>query len=106
MVEKKTFPVPPRSMPVEWVSETYSVSRRTLAILVREGLVEIERDGSVTALSPEMIERVRMIMALRKDLGVNMAGIEIILRLRHQLLWYRNRSRGQTGESCIDIDLS
>ncbi len=105
MAEKKTPPVPGRSMPVEWVSETYAVSRRTLALLVREGLVEMEHKESGTALSPEMIERVRMIMALRKDLGVNMAGIEIILRLRHQLLWYRKRVRGSLDESCIDIDL-
>ena len=93
-------------MPVAWVTETYSVSRQTLSLLVREGLVEIEKEGSASFLRPEMIERVRIIMALRKELGVNLAGVEIILRLRHQLLWYRNRLRDFPEGSCIDSDLS
>ena len=93
-----------QSRPIEWVVETLDVSRRTLLDLIKEGLVDLERKGPEPVLSPEMIDRVRLIMTLRKDLGVNMAGIEIILRLRHQLIWYRNRSRDTANEGCIDID--
>jgi MerR family transcriptional regulator/heat shock protein HspR len=106
MVEKEYPEVPGRPMPVEWVTETFAVSRRTLSLLVREGLVEIEKEGAAPFLRPEMIERVRVIMTLRKELGVNLAGVEIILRLRHQLLWHRNRFRDSQSESCIDNDPS
>ncbi len=106
MVEKEFPKGPGRPMPVEWVTETYAVSRRTLSLLVREGLVEIEKEGTAPFLRPEMIERVRVIMILRKELGVNLAGVEIILRLRHQLLWHRSRLRDSPGEPCIDNDLS
>jgi MerR family transcriptional regulator/heat shock protein HspR len=97
-------PVPSRPMPVEWVVATYSIPRRTLALLVREGLIEVDPEDPHPTFRPEMIDRIRTILALRKELGVNMAGVEIILRLRQQLLWYRTRHSEPPPGSCIDME--
>ena len=78
-------------IPLDRVVEVYRIPRRTIRALVREGLLELEATP-LPSLRPEMVERVRLIMSLRRDLGVNMAGVEVILRLRHQLIWTRART--------------
>jgi MerR family transcriptional regulator/heat shock protein HspR len=106
MANKKarSLPAPGRSRSVEWVVSTYSISRRTVSLLIREGLVELDKSESVPAFRPDMVDRIRLILTLKKELGVNMAGVEIILRLRKQLLWYRARYGESSIDSCIDID--
>lgn len=95
---------PPRPVTVDWVVSTYSIPRRSVYLLAREGLVEIQPSESGPAIRPEMVDRIRLILELKRDLGVNMAGVEIILRLRQQLLWYQRRHGRDFGEPCIDID--
>ncbi len=104
MVDRQSRATPKDPMPIEWVMQALSISRRAIFLLEKEGLVEINQGKGGQVLSPAMIDRIQMILTLRNDLGVNMAGVEIILRMRHQLIWYRNRSRASSGDSCIDID--
>lgn len=89
-------------LPLDRVVELYRIPRQTLSYLVREGLLEIEKEPCAS-LRPEMVERVRLIVSLRRDLGVNMAGVEIILRLRHQLLWARSQKPHVYGEAWVDV---
>ncbi len=44
-----------------------------------------QRVGGSRVYSQEDLERIRMILNLTKDLGVNRAGVDIILRMRHRL---------------------
>ncbi|MDH4027427.1 MAG: MerR family transcriptional regulator, partial [Nitrospirota bacterium] len=50
----------------------------------REGLLSPKRVGGSRLYSREDVERIRMIVNLTKDLGVNRAGVDIILRMRRR----------------------
>ena len=54
---------------------------QTLRLYERVGLVCPERRGHIRMFSDEDIERVRQVLRLKQDLGVNLAGIEVILNL-------------------------
>ncbi|MDH4099058.1 MAG: helix-turn-helix transcriptional regulator [Nitrospirota bacterium] len=67
-------------------SEILEVHPQTLRQFEREGLVKPSRSqGNVRLYSEEDIERVRMILRLRRELGVNLAGIEVILGMREKM---------------------
>ncbi len=54
---------------------------QTLRLYERQGLVNPQRRGHNRMFSDADIERVRQILRLKQDLGVNLAGIEVILNL-------------------------
>jgi MerR family transcriptional regulator/heat shock protein HspR len=56
----------------------------------REGLVKPQRMGRNRLYSDRDIERLRQIQHYTQDLGVNLAGVEIILDLMEQLEILRN----------------
>lgn len=67
-------------------SEILEVHPQTLRQFEREGLVKPSRSqGNVRLYSEDDIERVRMILRLRRELGVNLAGIEVILGMREKM---------------------
>jgi MerR family transcriptional regulator, heat shock protein HspR len=67
------------------VSRILSVHPQTLRLYEREGLVTPHRTKRTRLYSQEDIERLSMILRLTRELGVNRAGVEIILRLRNRL---------------------
>lgn len=67
------------------VCEMFHIHPQTLRIYEREGLVHPQRVGGARRYSAEDIDRIRMILNLTKDLGVNRAGVDIILRMRHRM---------------------
>ncbi len=67
------------------VAEMFSVHPQTLRLYEREGLLQPQRVGGARLYSQEDIERIRMILGLTKELGVNKAGVDIILRMRRRL---------------------
>lgn len=72
---------------VEEVLETTGVSRRRLRVYEEVGLVTPTR-GEDTALlyTEESVETVRRIQRLRSDLGVNLAGVQVILEMRRKIV--------------------
>lgn len=71
---------------ISWVAEKYNVHPQTLRLWEREGLLQPARSRGNTRLYDEdTCERLEMILALTRDLGVNLAGVEIILNLKRQL---------------------
>jgi MerR family transcriptional regulator/heat shock protein HspR len=58
---------------------------QTLRLYERVGLLKPARRGSNRLYSDEDIERLRQIQRLTQDMGVNLAGVEIILRLMEEL---------------------
>lgn len=67
-------------------AEVLEVHPQTLRQFEREGLVKPSRSkGNVRLYSEDDIERVRMILRLRRELGVNLAGIEVILGMREKM---------------------
>ena len=68
-------------------AQILGVHPQTLRLYEREGLVEPRRSGGKIRLySDRDIERVRAIMRLTNDLGVNLAGAEAILYMRERML--------------------
>lgn len=72
--------------PISVVAEMVSVHPQTLRLYEREGLIRPQRTSRQTRLYSESdVERLKSIMNLTQDMGVNLAGVEIILRMREQM---------------------
>ncbi len=66
------------------VCEMFNIHPQTLRLYEREGLLHPQRVGGARLYSQEDLERIRMILNLTKELGVNRAGVDIILRMRRR----------------------
>jgi MerR family transcriptional regulator/heat shock protein HspR len=68
------------------VAEMFSVHPQTLRAYEREGLLRPARtDGNTRLYSQDDLERIELILRLTKDLGVNLAGVEVILNMRERM---------------------
>jgi len=68
------------------VSQKYNIHPQTLRLYEREGLLKPSRtEGNTRLYSEEDIEKIETIMSLTRDLGVNLAGVEIILNMRTKI---------------------
>ena len=68
------------------IADHYGVHQQTLRLYEREGLLKPSRsDGNVRLYTDEDIERLEVILKLTRDLGVNLAGVEIILNMREKM---------------------
>ena len=68
------------------VSQKYNIHPQTLRLYEREGLLKPSRtDGNTRLYSDEDLERLETILSLTRDLGVNLAGVEIILNMREKM---------------------
>ena len=68
------------------VSSRYGVHPQTLRMYEREGLLTPSRtEGKTRLYSDEDLERLEFILNLTRDLGVNLAGVEVVLTLRERL---------------------
>jgi MerR family transcriptional regulator, heat shock protein HspR len=68
------------------VAEQYAIHPQTLRLYEREGLLKPSRsDGNTRLYTVEDIERLEVILHLTRDLGVNLAGVEIILNMREKM---------------------
>src|SRR5512140_3342664 len=68
------------------VSEMLGIHPQTLRIYEREGFIKPKRSGGNTRLySEEDVEKIEMIMRLTRELGVNLAGVEVILSMREKM---------------------
>jgi MerR family transcriptional regulator/heat shock protein HspR len=71
---------------ISWVAERYDIHPQTLRLYEREGLIQPTRSVGNTRLFDEATcERLQFILSLTRDLGVNLAGVEVILNLRDQI---------------------
>ena len=69
------------------VAERFKIHPQTLRLYERKGLIRPSRTVGQTRLySEEDVEELARIIRLTRDLGVNLAGIEIILKMRRQML--------------------
>ena len=68
------------------VAEMYEIHPQTLRLYEREGLLRPSRSEGNTRLYTEGdLERLEFILNLARDLGVNIAGIAIILQMRERM---------------------
>jgi MerR family transcriptional regulator/heat shock protein HspR len=68
------------------VAEMYDIHPQTLRLYEREGLLTPSRsDGNTRLYTDKDLERLEVILSLTRDLGVNLAGVEIILNMREKM---------------------
>lgn len=67
------------------VSRMLNVHPQTIRLYEREGFITPYRAKRTRLYSQEDVERLAMIIRLTRELGVNRAGVEVILRMRHKL---------------------
>jgi MerR family transcriptional regulator/heat shock protein HspR len=68
------------------VAQKYNIHPQTLRLYEREGLLKPSRtDGNTRLYSDEDLQELETILALTRDLGVNLAGVEIILNMRRKM---------------------
>jgi MerR family transcriptional regulator, heat shock protein HspR len=68
------------------VAEQYGIHPQTLRLYEREGLLAPSRsDGNTRLYTDEDLERLEVILQLTRELGVNLAGVEIILNMREKM---------------------
>ncbi len=68
------------------VAEQYEIHPQTLRLYEREGLLRPSRsEGNTRLYTDEDLERLEVILQLTRELGVNLAGVEIILNMREKM---------------------
>jgi MerR family transcriptional regulator/heat shock protein HspR len=68
------------------VAEMYDIHPQTLRLYEREGLLKPSRsEGNTRLYEDPDLERLEVILSLTRDLGVNLAGVEIILNMREKM---------------------
>src|SRR5947208_6935694 len=74
------------------VAEQYQIHPQTLRLYEREGLLTPSRsDGNTRLYTDEDLERLEVILKLTRELGVNLAGVEIILNMREKMEAMQNQ---------------
>src|SRR3974390_1927634 len=67
-------------------AQKYNIHPQTLRLYEREGRLKPSRtEGNTRLFSEEDIEQLETILSLTRDLGVNLAGVEIILNMRRKI---------------------
>ncbi len=68
------------------VAEQYDIHPQTLRLYEREGLLKPSRtEGNTRLYTEQDLERLELILKLTRELGVNLAGVEIILNMREKM---------------------
>ena len=68
------------------VADQYEIHPQTLRLYEREGLLAPSRsEGNTRLYTDDDLERLEVILKLTRDLGVNLAGVEIILNMREKM---------------------
>ena len=68
------------------ISERYNINPQTLRLYEREGLIKPARTSGNTRLyGIDEIKKLEMILTLTRDLGVNLAGVEVVLQLARMM---------------------
>jgi MerR family transcriptional regulator, heat shock protein HspR len=71
---------------ISTVALKYNIHPQTLRLYEREGLLKPSRtEGNTRLYSDEDLQELERILALTRDLGVNLAGVEIILNMRRKM---------------------
>lgn len=68
------------------VAKMYNIHPQTLRLYEKEGLLKPSRtEGNTRLYTEEDLEQLDFILTLTRDLGVNIAGIDVILRIKRQM---------------------
>lgn len=95
------------SYTISVVAERFDVHPQTLRMYEREGLLQPSRtDGNTRLYTDEDIDRLDVILSLTRDLGVNLAGVEIILNMRSKMDAMQRQMREFVSYVNSSVDLA
>ncbi len=84
--DKRPAPAPGKYYMISVVASTYGIHPQTLRLYEREGLLTPSRtEGNTRLYSEEDLKQLEVILNLTRDLGVNLAGVEIVLNMRRKI---------------------
>ena len=87
----------PMIVPREEVARNLSVSVTMLTRYESRGLVRPIVEGGVVGYGPAEIRRLWTIVSCQRDLGINLAGVEAVLKLRDHLASVHDRLEGMAS---------
>src|SRR5687767_12803065 len=68
------------------VAQSYNIHPQTLRLYEREGLLKPSRtEGNTRLYTEDDIQRLELILSLTRELGVNLAGVEVVLNMREKM---------------------
>jgi MerR family transcriptional regulator/heat shock protein HspR len=68
------------------IAERYNIHPQTLRLYEREGLIKpVRTSGNTRLYGEDEIRKLEMILTLTRDLGVNLAGVEVVLKLARMM---------------------
>ena len=68
------------------IAERFGIHPQTLRLYEREGLLRpVRTEGNTRLYDSDTIERLEIILTLTRDLGVNLAGVEVILHMKENI---------------------
>ena len=83
MKEKKE---PKNYYHISSVSKMYHIHPQTLRLYEREGLLKPARsEGNTRCYAEEDLRQLEVILNLTRDLGINLAGVEVIMNMRNKI---------------------
>jgi MerR family transcriptional regulator/heat shock protein HspR len=86
MRKPKDAKEPKRYYHISSVAKIYDIHPQTLRLYEREGLLKPSRsEGNTRMYSAEDLKRLEVILNLIRDLGVNLAGVEVVLNMRQKI---------------------
>lgn len=82
----KKSSAPKKLLMISAISERFEIHPQTLRMYEREGLIRpLRSKGNTRLYDEETIRRLEIILNLTRELGVNLAGVEVILHMREQM---------------------
>jgi MerR family transcriptional regulator/heat shock protein HspR len=86
MKKSKDAKEPKRYYHISSVAKMYDIHPQTLRLYEREGLLKPSRsEGNTRMYSAEDLKRLDVILNLIRELGVNLAGVEVVLNMRRKI---------------------
>jgi MerR family transcriptional regulator/heat shock protein HspR len=83
---KETNKEPRQYYHISSVAKMYNIHPQTLRLYEREGLLTPSRsEGNTRLYSAEDLKRLEFVLSLIRDLGVNLAGVEVVLHMRERI---------------------
>lgn len=80
------------------VAQSYKIHPQTLRLYEREGLLKPSRtEGNTRLYTEQDIERLELILSLTRDMGVNLAGVEVVLNMREKMHQMRRQMEEFVG---------
>lgn len=98
----------PPILPRELVARQLAISPRLLLRYEERGLIHMERLGDVEGYGPRELRRLWTVVSLHRDLGVNLAGIEVVLRLHDHVAELHRRAHdlSERLHEALEADLA